>query len=176
MTVNRFIPERLYGVVDAGSASTPYVRAGSGSTVVLLLARALDVDATGSALFAELSTCYRVIALQLPAIPTSTCAGERNEIASWLRDALDGLGIDRANLVMDDELVCSTLSFTVADSARIAAIVLLSREAHAPVADLEMCLHTLTQNYPAILHFRLRHGEATGVDDVTTLHQLLRST
>lgn len=173
MTAHGHPPQRLYGVVHAGSSTTRYARAGSGTTVVLLMTRPLDHDTAGSALFEALSKRLRVIAPELPARASSARADELREVATWMQEFLDGLGIDRASLVMDEELALTTLGFTLADPARIARIALISRSDLDPTPELEVCMHALTQTHGTVLRHRLSSDGRPGSDDTAVLQHLL---
>lgn len=173
MTGNDPTAERLYAVVHAGPSATRYARSGSGTTVVLLLTRLLDHDPVGAALFAETSKAFRVIAPELPARDYSARVEELREVAAWMRDFMDGLGIDRAVLVMDEALALSTLGFTLGEADRIAGIALLARTPFERSAEFELCVHALTQAFGTVLRYTLGDGAHAAVDGAAALQQFV---
>lgn len=107
-------------VLRARGVDTPYTRIGAGETVVLL--RAAAGDDVSSSLVASLATRFRVIA---PLWPSGVDAASLPESTVWLRDLLDGLGIEQATVVAEGALGPLALSFVLTDPLRVDRLVLL---------------------------------------------------
>lgn len=90
--------------VRVGDLTTRYRRSGSGRPVVVLQPPN-GVDADWSRLAELLSGHCRVIVPELP-------AGVGNA-AAWLRDFLDALGIERATVVVPEQLGIAALDLTL---------------------------------------------------------------
>lgn len=97
-------PARLTGAlaeVRVGDLTTRYRRCGSGRPVVVL--QPADDDDTAPSRLAELLSDHcRVIVPELPAGVT--------DAAAWLRDFLDALGIERATVVVPEQLGITALA------------------------------------------------------------------
>jgi pimeloyl-ACP methyl ester carboxylesterase len=93
-----------------GELTTRYRRSGSGRPVVVLQLPA-GADASASCLAELLSDHCRVIAPELPAGVT--------DAAAWLRDFLDALGIDRAAVLVPEQLGITSLDLTLPDTGGI---------------------------------------------------------
>jgi pimeloyl-ACP methyl ester carboxylesterase len=93
-------------VVQAHGVETHYVRAGRGPAVLLLRA-----GGSGSTdpLFVHLATDFRVIAPVIPDVPS---------LAAWIRDVIDGLGLDRPSIVADAVLARRAVLVVLADEER----------------------------------------------------------
>ncbi|AKF09324.1 alpha/beta fold hydrolase [Sandaracinus amylolyticus] len=107
-------------VLQTGTTETRYQRAGRGSPVLLLFTDA-TADALGARLFERLAAGFRVIA---PTLPPGV------EIASWLRDLIEGLGLIRPAIVADEPFVVASLALSTQEPDRVGAIVVLARAAH----------------------------------------------
>lgn len=110
-------------LVEAGGVETRYCRAGRG-TPVLLVARA-GVEVRGSRTFAELARHGCVIAPEPPDPATTGAGGGPPRIADWLRDVIDGLGLERPSLVVDEPFGLDALEFVVTDGERVRDLVVL---------------------------------------------------
>jgi pimeloyl-ACP methyl ester carboxylesterase len=100
------LPEAL-AEVRVGDLTTRYRRSGSGRPVVVLQP-AKDAHADWPRLAELLSGHCRVIVPELPAGLTDT--------AAWLRDFLDALGIERAAVVVPEQLGIATLDLAPLDT------------------------------------------------------------
>jgi pimeloyl-ACP methyl ester carboxylesterase len=87
--------------VRVGNLTTRYRRTGSGRPVVVLQPPH-DADADSSLLAELLSEHCRVIVPELPSGVT--------DAATWLRDFLDALGIERAAVVVPEQLGIAALA------------------------------------------------------------------
>jgi hypothetical protein len=114
------VQHMMEAVIEAGGAETRYVRAGAGRPVVLLL-RAVGERAHGSGvaadpLFARLAAEFRVIA---PALPAGRV------LTGWVRDVVDGLGLDRPALVVDAGIAAGMIPVAAAEDDRCRSFVVL---------------------------------------------------
>jgi hypothetical protein len=93
--------------VRVGDLTTRYRRSGSGRPVVVL--RLPDEQGAAQPDLADLLSAHcRVISPQLPAGVT--------DAAAWLRDFLDALGIERAAVVVPEQLGIATLDLALPDT------------------------------------------------------------
>ena len=133
--------EVVEAVVWMGGVETPYRRGGDGAFVLLLLP-ATGVEHDG--LFEALAADFRVIApLRLPhddGPPRKSGSGGPWE--AWLRDLIDGLGLDRPPLVVDAALVKEVARCARVDPGRIRAVIPTGPAPDRLVAQLR----TLLQN------------------------------
>lgn len=95
--------------VRVGELTTRYRRSGSGRPVVVLQPPN-DADASASRLEELLSDRCRVIVPEIPAGVT--------DVAAWLRDFLDALGIERATVVLPEQLGITALDLAPLDTGR----------------------------------------------------------
>jgi pimeloyl-ACP methyl ester carboxylesterase len=95
--------------VRVGDLTTRYRRRGSGRAVVLLCAPGC-ADGASPPLAELLSADCRVIIPEVPEGVTDT--------AAWLRDFLDALGIERAAVVVPEQLGIATLDLALLDTGR----------------------------------------------------------
>lgn len=121
-------PTPVQAVLQTGAIETAYHRAGAGAPVILLFADALD-DPVAARLFATLSEHFRVIA---PLIPAGVA------FAPWLRDLIDGLGLDRPGLISEESLASSSLQFTLGDPDRVAGFVAVRRHGERAAATVSV--------------------------------------
>jgi len=103
-------------VVRAGSSDTTYIRAGSGESVVMMVA---DLEAPLShALLDALGARFRVFA---PVTRPLT-----SDFNVWLATFLDGLGITSTNLIAHSGLAVDTIAFALLEAGRIDRVVLIA--------------------------------------------------
>lgn len=102
-------------VIEAGGAETRYLRAGSGRPVVLLL-RAHGGGSAPDPLFGRLAAEFRVIAPTLPADRVLT---------GWVRDVVDGLGLDRPAFVVDAAVAAGMVPVAASEDDRCRSFVVL---------------------------------------------------
>jgi hypothetical protein len=99
-------------VVQSGGLETPYRRGGSGPVVLLLTLRPGE---SRDRVFARLAGKNRVIEpLSLPPV---------SRWPDWLRGVVDGLGLDRPDLVVDPELEPGILELLRGDPDRYGRLV-----------------------------------------------------
>lgn len=128
---------RFEAVLIAGATETAYTRAGSGRPVLMLFSD----RRVAPVILEALATHARVLQ---PVLPDAVFARRGRPFRAWLRDFMDGLGVDRATLVADSPLAAATLGFAVREPDRVDALALLrrrstllSRRLQALVAGLE---------------------------------------
>ena len=107
----------IEAILHTGAVETRYVRAGTGETVLLLLSLPC-AEIARSPTLRRLSERRRVIA----AAPPPGCD------VGWLRDLIDGLGLDRPELTGKRELAPLLLAFAEAHPERIAWVTLVDDE------------------------------------------------
>ena len=95
--------------VRVGDLTTRYRRSGSGRPVVVLHPPS-EVDAETWHLAELLSGHCRVI---VPELPSGVV-----DAAAWLRDFLDALGIERAAVVVPEQLGIAALDLALLDTGR----------------------------------------------------------
>jgi pimeloyl-ACP methyl ester carboxylesterase len=109
-------------VLVTGAIETVYRRAGTGAPLLLLCN---STDSPGRQLFEELASSCRVIApVRPPRVPFS----------GWLRDLIDGLGLDRPLLVVDDSIAEVALGFAQVEGDRVSGVVAVDPAAPAVAA------------------------------------------
>lgn len=108
--------------VCAGSAETRYLRAGRGPNVLLLPGADAEIR---QRLLASLSTRFRVVVPETEAQLGVLDGNQAEAGAAWLRDFLDGLGIQRVSLVAAGETEAAALRFTQGEPERVERLVLL---------------------------------------------------
>ena len=132
------------GVLHAGAVETRYRRAGVGPAV-LLLGDGDVAESRYAELFRALATRCRVTASVLP-------AGIRNgareapapvSFSSWLRGLMDGLGLERASIVVDRGLAVLALAFAAAERDCVERLVLLSSDEPDPWVGDDVSAETL---------------------------------
>jgi len=105
-------------VVWAGGARTEYLRAGSGTVVLLLVG---EYDGPGALELIELiSSAFLVIA---PSVPRGVA------FASWLSNVMDGLGIASACVVAETTFFADAERFAAAAEGRVRRVALLEARA-----------------------------------------------
>jgi pimeloyl-ACP methyl ester carboxylesterase len=110
-------------VLVTGATETHYSRTGTG-TPLLLLFPCKPADSLGKQLLEGLATRCRVIAPVRPAgLPLS----------SWLRDLIDGLGLDRPYIVVDGSMAGGALGFALVEQERVGGVVAVCRDHPDPL-------------------------------------------
>lgn len=115
-------------VLLTGPTETRFHRAGNGPPLVLLFA-AGPAEPLAAALFAGLCAQFRVIA---PVLPDGV--GDAVPLSRWLRDLLDGIGVERPWVVADEPLAGAVLAVMMAAPGRIGGAVAIGRD-HAEAAE-----------------------------------------
>jgi pimeloyl-ACP methyl ester carboxylesterase len=109
--------EVVEAVVEAGGQETAYRRAGTGRPVVLLLRAAPAGTASWTdPLFTRLAAEFRVVA---PALPSSRA------LTGWVRDLVDGLGLDRPAVVVDASVAAEMVPVVASDDDRCRTFIVL---------------------------------------------------
>lgn len=122
--------------VDAGAVTTYYARLGSGEPILVLGSEGAG-DSLGSFLLVPLAARFRVIAPEplvkcgkvTLALPGSDGAPA---FSTWLRDFLDGLGVEQVGIVAEGKLAIPSLCFALSDPGRVERLVLLYPHAPEP--------------------------------------------
>lgn len=128
-------PAIIEAVVQTTDTETVYRRAGKGAPVLLLVAGS-GSGVLERTLLHTLSEHFRVFAPRFPprangAVPS---AGETAtvDVSAWLRDLIDGLGLERPSIVADESLGIAALSFALLDPERVDRLVMVCRDAAQP--------------------------------------------
>ena len=144
-------------LVDAGTISTSYIRAGVGAPL-LLLDPLVPADGSCVPLLLPLAAHFRVLAPAVPAAFSAT--GRRSQAAhatafsTWLRGFLDGLGLPPVSIVARDECALPSLSFCLTDAPRVERLVLTHRDAEDPALGGETLPDRLDRSGVPILLLR----------------------
>lgn len=154
-------PAVVEALVQVGTTETRYYRAGRG-TPVLVLSRG-PAGSAPTPLFAELSRHHCAIAPELPAPPGGGAEGAPSaDAVEWLRDVIDGLGLERPGLVVDEGLALDALELALGDPERVGDLVVLrcgspgeERQPARIEAMLEASNHRIL-----LLHVRAAEGGA----------------
>jgi len=102
---------------QAGPTVTAYRRAGSGAPVLLLFPGG-GADPLGADVFARLAERFRVVAPDVPdGIP----------FAAWLRDLIEGLGLERPGIVADGCFAGAARELAREDPERVGRVVAVPR-------------------------------------------------
>jgi len=145
-------PERgepARAVLTAGGVETAYVRVGAGAPVVVL--RAGDDDGAPSPLVLALADRYRVLA---PVRPAALAGQGDDAFAAWLRDVLDGLGVDGATIVAEGAMAPPALAFALADPMRVRRIALVIDDAGLTVpAPARVAAFDAATSWTGVLRF-----------------------
>ena len=162
-------------VVDAGSVSTTYIRAGAGTPVVILRPGA-PARAVGRGLLPHLAPHFRVIEPE-SCSPSGRAvdAGDGVAFSSWLREFLDGLGLARVSLVVQETVAVRALSFAIAHPGRVGGLVLVHDDADDPRSPTLMHPDHLGRSGHPVLTLRMPDtaGELPG-DVVATVVAFLK--
>jgi hypothetical protein len=110
----------IEAVVQSGPEETRYVRAGQGATVVLLGQQPCDEIARSST-FLALAEKRRVFAAAPP-------AGVGH---GWLRGLIDGLGLERPEVIAERSLAGLLAGFAEAHPDRVSSVSLLEEAGRA---------------------------------------------
>lgn len=123
-------------LLQTGETETAYRRAGSGSPVILLFVRATE-DPLGAELFQCLAERFRVIAPAMPVgvgrAPASGGGRAAVAVSQWLRDVIEGLGLVRPRVVVDESFAGMLLGFFLMERERVGGVVVVHRD-HADPA------------------------------------------
>jgi hypothetical protein len=115
--------EPARAIVCAGGEETPYLRAGRGDVVVLLMTQ-YD-GAWAQELIGVLSAKLLVIAPRVPAMEVEGAFG------SWLSNVLDGLGIAQVSIAAEASFTADVLQFVAAEEARVHHFAFLTEKSAA---------------------------------------------
>jgi pimeloyl-ACP methyl ester carboxylesterase len=121
------ITRAIHAIVQTARSETVYRRAGEGAPVLLLEERSGGEDADG--VFAALAAGYRVVAPVASVAPDGVrCAAgvDAVDAVAWLRDLIDGLGLDRPIVVADAAFAGHATELALVDPHRVRRLVLLS--------------------------------------------------
>ena len=111
-----------HAVLTAGGIDTTYARCGSGEPLLLLSERG---DPASDDLARALAARFRVI---IPTVDVSRDRWTPRQCAAWLRDLLDGLGIESAFIVAAEGMASSALSFAGSDPLRVRRLAVVDGE------------------------------------------------
>ena len=105
--------------------------------MLLLFPAGVD-DALGGALFERLAQRYRVVA---PVVPARV-GGAGIPLSRWLREVIDGLGLEQPTVVADESFAGALLGFSLVDPARIGNLIAICREDADPASSSGMLQST----------------------------------
>jgi pimeloyl-ACP methyl ester carboxylesterase len=125
----------IEAVVQTTDTETVYRRAGKGVQILLLVAGS-GSGTLQRTLLHTLAEHFRVFAPRFPprangALPAAD-GTTGAEVSTWLRDLIDGLGLERPSIVADERLGIAALSFALLDPERVDRLVMLCRDAAQP--------------------------------------------
>lgn len=167
-------------VLQTGAAETRYRRAGRGAPV-LLLSGSAEADALAARLFDELARWCRVIEPVLPAgwrrltaadgtdgaaaddgtaAEDEAAAADVTAAAVWLRDLIDGLGLDRPSIVVDAALAGELVTAARTDGGRLHRVVVFARTGESEIAT--RCAQGMRDTGRRVLLLPCESGEVTG--------------
>ena len=106
-------------VVQAGHTVTSYERTGSGHPVLLLVGKDADIATPfWQAIRKAIGAHFRLV------VPDPAPTG--HDLDQWLGSFLDGLGIEGASLVADEQIGVAVIGFALLAPDRVSRLVLVS--------------------------------------------------
>lgn len=115
-----------WATIRTGSLETRYARAGVGRPVLLLAAPDRELPAAG--LFTALARECRVFA----PLPPQADGRESTATPAWLRDLIDGLGLERPAVIAAPAYAELTRDFAINDRDRMGGLILLGQDPTPP--------------------------------------------
>jgi pimeloyl-ACP methyl ester carboxylesterase len=120
---------RVEAVVQTGPIETRYTLAGKGAPVLVLLEDGA-ASAIAMQLLEVLTSDYRLL---LPSLDSRVAAcGDHDAFSSWLRNFMDGLGIDRFVLVARAQWSAAIAAFMATDPDRVERLIVFTSRDHGP--------------------------------------------
>jgi pimeloyl-ACP methyl ester carboxylesterase len=116
-------------VLQTGAVETTYTRAGAGKPLLLLFPKGLG-DELATALFTRLAERFKVVA------PVTPEGGQ--SLSKWLREVIDGLGLEKPVVVAEETLVGGLLGFALVDPGRVGGVVAVCRDDADPASSVGM--------------------------------------
>lgn len=114
--------------IQAGGVETPYLRAGRGATLLLLLG--VGPEAWRVEVFEVLRRLGRVVRPELvdPVWGAGAAAADGNGVdpERWLRDLLEGLGLDRPLVVLDRDTHTALEGFRTRNGQEVGGWIVLA--------------------------------------------------
>lgn len=120
-------------VLQTGAVETTYTRAGAGKPLLLLFPRGL-ADELAAELFPRLAARFRVVVPLAPA----ALGGPELSFSRWMRELIDGLGLEKPTLVVDEAHTGVVLGFALVDPGRVRGVVALCRDDADPASSVGM--------------------------------------
>lgn len=148
--------------VDAGAVTTYYARLGSGEPILVLGIEGAG-DSLGYVLLAPLASHFRVIAPE----PLVECGKVRLALpgslgapafSTWLRDFLDGLGVEQVGIVAEGKLAIPSLCFALSEPGRVRRLVLLYPDTPEPIPCESVIGEVLHPSGTPLLVLRMAEG------------------
>lgn len=128
--------------VFAGGAQTAYVRMGRGAPLLFLRGRRDLLPISGELIRSLVEDRFSLIVPQtIAAIEPVAATGieqARLGFSTWLRDFLDGLGIERTGLIAEPELGLSALAFAMSMPQRVSLLAMLVTDPPGLVSPTEL--------------------------------------
>jgi pimeloyl-ACP methyl ester carboxylesterase len=117
--------QRVEAVVQTGPTETRYLRAGKGAPVLLLFDDGV-VAAVASQLLETLVSEFRLLLPALTGHGTDFADAGQGSFSTWLRNFMDGLGIDRFAVISTISYADAIADFATTDPDRIRGVVVLA--------------------------------------------------
>jgi pimeloyl-ACP methyl ester carboxylesterase len=161
--------QRVEAVVQTGLTETRYVRAGRGAPVLLLFDDGA-VAAVASQLLETLVSEFRLLLPALNGNGSDFADAGQGSFSTWLRNFMDGLGIDRFAVIATTSYTDAIAAFATTDPDRIRGVVVLAT-GNPEVAGL-----AASRWHPGQVHsLELVHGEVISAPELARLLAHLRS-
>jgi hypothetical protein len=147
-------PPAIEAVVQTATIETIYRRAGRGPQVLLVAADG-EGEPLGRALFRTLAERFRVVApCYVPPEGTGR-APDRAAVGVWLRDVIDGLGLDRPGIVADETFAGAAVEFASAEPDRVGRLAVICRPGDRPALDEAALQDAFSRAAPPFLLLRV---------------------
>lgn len=116
LTTTTTHPGDSYAEVRAHDQVMRYRRAGTGRPL-LVLRSSLEAQPFWAELDAALVGAFRVL---IPDVPTTGV-----DVAAWMRDFLEGVGLERVTIIADDSLCITALELVLLNADQVERMVLV---------------------------------------------------
>jgi pimeloyl-ACP methyl ester carboxylesterase len=135
--------QRVEAVVQTGPTETRYVRAGKGAPVLLLFDDGA-IAAVASQLLETLVSEFRLLLPALTGHGTDLAEAGQGSFSTWLRNFMDGLGIDLFAVITTTSYADAIAAFATTDPDRIRGVVVLAtgspEAADLPASRWHLCM------------------------------------
>jgi pimeloyl-ACP methyl ester carboxylesterase len=148
-------PPAIEAVVQTATSETVYRRAGRGPQVLLVAADG-DGGPLGRALFRTLAERFRVVAPCYSIPEGSGTPPGHAEVGVWLRDVIDGLGLDRPGIVADEMFAGAAVEFARMEPDRVGRLAVICRPGARPALDEAALQDAFSRTAPPFLLLRVK--------------------